>query len=230
MRGGKWDAEGRVNSGRRITPVVPDWADQSRRHPTRRKLSFRSRALRASLRGSRSGSYAGIAFRRGLFESSPRYQQSPPGAARPCCVVHRVIQSRVFGMLPIAPRKSKRLVPRSSGDLRGTTSTGRKFDMQLTLNSSLFLSDLRHISERIRILKQALGAPWCAPMAAEQRELQRSKQRATELCALRAFSRGKLHLTRAPRGAEPTWDAEAYHRRVAERLAPSYSLVLEQSA
>ena len=102
--------------------------------------------------------------------------------------------------------------------------------MQIHLNLNLFLSDLRELIGRIRILKRALGARWGAPMASEQRELQRLKQRTTELCALRAFARGKLHLERPPRGADPAWDAVTYHRRVAERLLPSYSLALEQSA
>ena len=102
--------------------------------------------------------------------------------------------------------------------------------MQLSLSLGLFLTDLRQLTDRIRTLKRALGARWRAPMASEQRELQRLKQRATELCAVRAFARGKLHLVRAPRGADPSWDAATYHRRVAERLAPSYSSTLEQSA
>lgn len=69
-------------------------------------------------------------------------------------------------------------------------------------------------------------------MAAEQRALQRWKSRATELCALRAFVRGRLHLQKAPLGANADWEAFAYHRRVAERLGPSYALVitLEKSA
>jgi hypothetical protein len=67
-------------------------------------------------------------------------------------------------------------------------------------------------------------------MASEQQELCRAKARATELCALRAFSRGKLHVTRAPEGFGGKWDAEFYHRRIAERLGPSYSLAEERSA
>ena len=55
-------------------------------------------------------------------------------------------------------------------------------------------------------------------------------ERTQQLCALRAFSRGRLHVRRAPPGASHTWDAELYHRRVAERLGPSYARLLEQSA
>ena len=104
--------------------------------------------------------------------------------------------------------------------------------MQFEFNLGLFRAHLHDLSSRIRTLKQALGARWQAPMASEQRELHRLKVRTTELCALRAFSRGKLHLRKAPLGSSADWDAATYHRRVAERLAPSYTLTvtLEKSA
>jgi hypothetical protein len=91
-------------------------------------------------------------------------------------------------------------------------------------------ADIREISAQIGGLKRQLRTTWTRPMAGEQRELERLKLRATELCALRAFARGKLHLRRAPRGAESDWDALVYHQRIAERLGPSYTHVLEQSA
>jgi hypothetical protein len=102
--------------------------------------------------------------------------------------------------------------------------------MSTNLNSGLFLADLSELSGRIRTLKRTLGTRWQAPMAAEQRELHRLKLRITELCALRAYARGKLHRTRPPRDAGPDWNATTYHRRIWERLAPSYTLTLEQSA
>lgn len=69
-------------------------------------------------------------------------------------------------------------------------------------------------------------------MGPEQQELERLKLRATELCALAAFTRGRLHLTRPPLGAPrlSEWEPLAYHRRVLERLGPSYAITLEQSA
>jgi hypothetical protein len=67
-------------------------------------------------------------------------------------------------------------------------------------------------------------------MASEQRELCRLKQRATELCALRAFTRGKLHLQKPPRGAPSDWIAVVYHRCIAERLGPSFRMALSESA
>jgi len=102
--------------------------------------------------------------------------------------------------------------------------------MSFHFNLGLFRADLSELAERIRTLKRALGTRWQAPMAAEQRKLHRLKLRTTELCALRAFARGKLHRTRAPQDADPNWDAATYHRRIWERLAPSYTLTLEQSA
>jgi len=104
--------------------------------------------------------------------------------------------------------------------------------MQFEINLGLYRAHLHELSSRIRALKAVLGVRWRGPMAAEQRELQRLKLRATELCALRAFARGKLHLRQAPLAAEADWDALTYHRRIAERLAPSYALEvsLEKSA
>ena len=102
--------------------------------------------------------------------------------------------------------------------------------MQFELNLGLFRADLRALSGRITTLKRALRARWTGPMAAEQRELARLKLRVTELCSLRAFARGKLHLKKAPLGSETSWDALAYHQRIAERLAGSYAIALEQSA
>jgi hypothetical protein len=98
------------------------------------------------------------------------------------------------------------------------------------LNHRSLAADIRAISEQITALKRVLRSPWQRPMAAEQRELERLKQRATELCALCAFWHGKLHLQRAPRRAASDWNALAYHQRIAERLGPSYAAVLEQSA
>ena len=102
--------------------------------------------------------------------------------------------------------------------------------MHLEMNRRALRADIRDISARIRELKAALRATWQRPMAAEQRELCRLRQRATELCVLSAFSRGKLHVKRAPHGAPTPFDAQQYHARIAERLAPGYSLALEESA
>lgn len=102
--------------------------------------------------------------------------------------------------------------------------------MQRGLDLGLFRSDIAAISGQIVDLKRALRSTWQKPMADEQRELVRLKLRATELCALRAFSRGRLHLLRPPRGSSGEWTAEGYHRRILERLGPSYAIVVEQSA
>jgi hypothetical protein len=102
--------------------------------------------------------------------------------------------------------------------------------MDFEINLHLLRADIRALSEQIRALKRELRARWVRPMADSQRALQRLKLRATELCALRAFSRGKLHVRQAPHGAHCTCDARVFHQRLAERLGPSYARVLEQSA
>ena len=102
--------------------------------------------------------------------------------------------------------------------------------MNLDINLHLLKADIRVIAEQIRALKRELGTSWTRPMADSQRALCRAKRRATELCALSAFSRGKLHLRKAPHGPECACDALVYHQRIAERLGPSYARVLEQSA
>ncbi len=102
--------------------------------------------------------------------------------------------------------------------------------MNFEINHHLLRADIRAISTQIVGLKRVLRSTWLRPMADEQRELCKLKLRATELCALSAFVRGKLHLQKPPRGAASDWSAAEYHRRVAERLLPSYATALEQSA
>jgi hypothetical protein len=90
--------------------------------------------------------------------------------------------------------------------------------------------DIRATAEQITALKRALRTRWLRPMADEQRALCRLRRRATELCVLRAWSRGRRHLTRAPRdGFSPleAWEPDAYHRRVAERVGASYARAAE---
>jgi hypothetical protein len=102
--------------------------------------------------------------------------------------------------------------------------------MHFDINHQHLKRDILAISGQIIAIKRVLGAPWRSPMSERQRELCRLKLRATELCALRAASRGKLHLRKPPRGAPVDWSAPEYHRRIVERLGPSYSHVLEKSA
>jgi hypothetical protein len=102
--------------------------------------------------------------------------------------------------------------------------------MTLHLNHSLLRADIRALSAEIRALKRVLRTRWHRPMSSEQRLLAQLGRRATELCALRALSRGKLHLRKAPRGAAADWNAATYHERIAARLAPSYTSSLAESA
>jgi hypothetical protein len=79
-------------------------------------------------------------------------------------------------------------------------------------------------------LKSVLRVTWTRPMAEEQRRLVRVRRELTDLFVLLAFSRKKLHLRAAPRdldGGTAPWDAAAYHRQIAMRLMPEYSVDAE---
>lgn len=102
--------------------------------------------------------------------------------------------------------------------------------MTISINLHLLRADIRGISAEIRGLKRVLRSRWLRPMATEQRQLCQLQQRATELCALSAWSRGKLHLTRPPRSASNDWNPVTFNLRLVERLAPSYSSALPESA
>ena len=101
---------------------------------------------------------------------------------------------------------------------------------ELELDLHRFRGDLTALVERIRTLKRALRTTWARPMGQEQAELARLRTRATELCALRAYCRGKFHVVRALRGCSGAWDPLAYHQRIVARLGPVYAKALEQSA
>jgi len=102
--------------------------------------------------------------------------------------------------------------------------------MNLEINHHLLRADIRATSAQIVGIKRLLRAPWLRPMAEPQRELCKLKRRATELYALHAFTRGKLHVQQPPRGAASEADVFDYHRRIADRLGPSYATTLEKSA
>jgi hypothetical protein len=99
--------------------------------------------------------------------------------------------------------------------------------MQTRFDVARFRVEIGRITESIIALKRLLRTTWTRPMADEQRELEKLKLRATELCSLRAFSRGRFHLRHGP---GPDWNAEAHHRRIAERLGPSFAIAVEVPA
>jgi len=68
-------------------------------------------------------------------------------------------------------------------------------------------------------LKRALRATWTKPMADEQRRRVTLRARITELLVLLAAARGRLHVTRPPRGHAGAWDARAHADAVVARLA-----------
>jgi hypothetical protein len=76
-------------------------------------------------------------------------------------------------------------------------------------------------------IKRQLRRSWTRPMASEQRALAALKEKATLLCILRAYLRGRHHLRRPPRrGYSPGsgWDPVAYHRDAAERAVHRFRL------
>jgi hypothetical protein len=94
--------------------------------------------------------------------------------------------------------------------------------MNESIDVAALVRDIHTTAAEILATKRVLRARWTRPMAGEQRALARLRHRATELCILRAWLRGRRHLARAPRDHVQSWDGDAYHRRVAERVRASY--------
>jgi hypothetical protein len=102
--------------------------------------------------------------------------------------------------------------------------------MTIDIDVRRLVADLCACADEARALKKILGTTWMRPMADEQKKLARLRRRATELCVLRAFARGRRHVTKAPRdGAYPgmKWDCDAWHARIAERVAKDYARRLD---
>lgn len=68
-------------------------------------------------------------------------------------------------------------------------------------------------------LKRALRATWTRPMADEQRRRVTLRARITELFVVLAASRGRVHVTRPPRGHAGPWDARAHADAVVARVS-----------
>jgi hypothetical protein len=102
-----------------------------------------------------------------------------------------------------------------------------EFEIEVEVDISALRAALAETAAAITRLKQQLRRAWTRPMAPEQRELLALKEKATLLCILRAFLRGRRHLLAPRRGASPgtRWDPEAYHRQAAEHAARRFGLV-----
>ena len=99
----------------------------------------------------------------------------------------------------------------------------RIMTLALDLDVARLVADLNTLATQSRALKLVLTTTWTRPMRDEQKELARVRRRTTELCILRAFLRGRLHVSTKPRDLEE-WDREAWHRTIAERAAKDYAL------
>lgn len=96
----------------------------------------------------------------------------------------------------------------------------------ITADIPAVVAALRAHADESRRLKALLRQTWTEPMQEVQAALLRCQRRTTELCILRAYLRGRLHLEGPLRaGAFPgmSWDRERYHRSVAERVAQDFA-------
>ena len=100
-------------------------------------------------------------------------------------------------------------------------------DPENVVNTPLLVHHLAEVAREIRALKAALRTTWTTPMHKQQSELCALKKRATLLCALRAATRGRLHIaTRPTRGIGPSEDFEprAYNLRLAQAALDRFEL------
>ena len=93
----------------------------------------------------------------------------------------------------------------------------------ITYDVLKIIADIKSVAGEIRPLKRRLRSPWTEPMAGVQRELRALKRRATELCVLRAFLRGRIHLQKRPAGWDGPWEPNAAAARIAERVGLAYA-------
>lgn len=96
--------------------------------------------------------------------------------------------------------------------------------MTLSIDTAELRALINQTAAEIKPIKRILRAPWTRPMAAEQKTLAVLRRKATNLCILRAFCRGKLHRPKPPRDYAGTWMPHTYHRKVAEQTADRYRL------
>lgn len=88
----------------------------------------------------------------------------------------------------------------------------------MNIDSERLRADMAALASECRASKNVLQTTWTRPMADEQRHLVRLRLKVTELCVLRAWRRGKLHVKNVE---EP----EAWAARIAERVAKDYAIV-----
>src|SRR5260221_14376378 len=99
----------------------------------------------------------------------------------------------------------------------------------MNIDLARLISDLEALATESRALKVLLRTRWTRPMADEQRRLARVRHRTTELCIVRARTRGNWHVQTMPRaytGAAESWDREAWGTAIAARVAKDYALAV----
>lgn len=84
-------------------------------------------------------------------------------------------------------------------------------------------ADLRATARECRDVKDVLGATWTRPMKEEQQRLARLRLRATELCVLAAWLRGRRHVRHVTALRRTDEELETWHAAVAARVAKEYA-------
>lgn len=93
--------------------------------------------------------------------------------------------------------------------------------------------DLRSLVAELLPLKAALRRPWTEPMTEVQRRVHALAHEITARLILLAWTRGRRHLSGAPRWLRDAGladDLEGYQQRVAERVAATYRVEALPSA
>lgn len=88
-------------------------------------------------------------------------------------------------------------------------------------------AELAETAKQIKKLKAELRRTWTRPMAYEQKTLWALKDKATLLCILRAYSRGRYHCTKPMQRwvvVSQDWNQEAFHLKMSERAIERYDL------
>lgn len=93
----------------------------------------------------------------------------------------------------------------------------------MNLDRERIRGDLARLVTESITIKHALRTTWREPMADAQRRHAVLRRRITDLCALLAATRGRLHVTRPPRGHAGAFDPVALRDAVLLRAGRDYA-------